>query len=113
MAGQSGGSWGTAADQLYCPFSLFLDSNKSIYIADSWNNRIQKWASGASSGTTVVGQANGAAGASSTALTKPVRMIMDVAGNMYLTDRGNHRVMYWANGASSGTTIAGTTGKKR
>ena len=40
-------------------------------------------------------------------------IVLDTSNNMYFTDRANHRVMYWANAASSGTVIAGTTGRQR
>ncbi len=113
MAGISAGTSGVAANQLYHPYSLLLDSNNSLFITDYSNNRIQKWFTGAYNGTTVAGQSSGISGATSTALSQPVGIVLDSSGNMYFTDRGNHRVMYWANGASSGTTIAGTTGKKR
>ena len=111
VAGQAAGLTGAAPNQLYSPYSILFDSNNSLYIADEWNNRIQKWPRGATTGVTVAGLANGTAGASSSALHYPVGMVMDVNGNLYFTDRENHRVMYWANGASSGITIAGTTGK--
>lgn len=112
IAGVASGTAGTAANQLYYPYGLALDSSNALYVADYRNNRIQKWASGATSGITVAGQSSGTAGSSSTALSMPVAIALDSAGNMYFTDRGNHRVMYWANGASSGTTVAGTTGNR-
>jgi sugar lactone lactonase YvrE len=94
------------------PYNLALDSSNALYITDYNNNRIQKWTVGASNGITVAGQANGASGASSTALSTPVGIVLDSNNNMYFTDRGNHRVMYWVNGASNGSVIAGITGKK-
>ena len=111
VAGQALGTSGSAANQLQYPYATLLDSNMSLFIVDSANNRIQQWSSGATFGVTVAGQASGAWGSSSSALDYPVGMAMDSAGNLYLTDRNNHRVMYWAKGASSGTTIAGTTGE--
>ncbi|CAF1429254.1 unnamed protein product [Rotaria magnacalcarata] len=110
IAGIAAGTAGVAANELYYPYGMALDSANSLYVADYHNNRIQKWLSGATHGTTIAGQSSGVAGASSTTLTMPVAIVLDSANNMYFTDRGNHRVMYWANGASSGTTIAGTTG---
>ncbi|CAF1588360.1 unnamed protein product [Adineta steineri] len=56
---------------------------------------------GASNGSTVAGQ-------SPTILNGPVGLVLDSNDNMYFSDRGNCRVMFWANGASSGSTIAGT-----
>jgi sugar lactone lactonase YvrE len=101
-----------ASNQLNCPYGLALDSNNSLYITDSHNNRIQKWLSGTSTGITLAGLANGTSGASSTVLSMTTGIVLDSLGNMYFSDSNNHRVMYWANGASSGIKIAGVTGKK-
>ncbi|CAF1187884.1 unnamed protein product [Adineta steineri] len=110
VAGASSGSGGTADNLLYQPYGTALGSLNSLYIADFSNNRIQKWLINASNGTTVAGLSNGTAGASSIALNLPDSVVLDSNDNMYFTDRDNHRVVYWANGASSGTTIAGITG---
>jgi hypothetical protein len=112
VAGSSGGSSGVAANLLSCPYGLTLDSSNSLYIADYDNNRIQRWLTNASNGTTLAGAANGTAGASATVLNNTVGIVLDSSDNMYFTDRSNHRVVYWASGASSGTTIAGTTGRR-
>ena len=112
MAGDVTGVAGVAANQLQRPYSLLFDSNNSLYIADSSNNRIQKWAKGAAAGVTVAGLANGTAGGSSPTLNISVGMALDESGNLYLTDRNNHRVIFWTKGASSGITIAGITGER-
>ena len=112
VAGIAAGTSGVGVNYLYYPYDLTLDSNNSLYITDSWNNRIQKYILGVTAGVTVAGQANGTLGASSLALHMPVGIVLDSNRNLYFTDRSNHRLMYWANGASSGTTIAGTTGKR-
>ncbi|CAF1428731.1 unnamed protein product [Adineta steineri] len=109
-AGASDGSGGTAPNLFSQPYGIALGSFDSLYIADFINNRIQKWLINASNGTTMAGLFNGTAGASSIALNLPASVVLDSNDNMYFTDRDNHRVVYWANGASSGTTIAGITG---
>ncbi|CAF4038435.1 unnamed protein product [Rotaria sp. Silwood2] len=91
-------------------YSLALDSSNAIYITDYKNNRIQKWVSDALSGTTEAGQANGVSGSSLAALFMPASIVLDSNNNIYFTDSGNHRVMYWADGALSGSVIAGITG---
>ena len=95
------------------PLSIALGSSNSIYISDYSNNRIQKWTAGASTGTTVAGLSNGTAGASNIATGGSIGIIVDANDNMYFSDYPNHRVMYWANGASSGSVYAGTTGKSK
>lgn len=111
VAGQASGTPGPGANQLKRPYALLIDSNMSLFIVDAENHRIQKWDSGASVGVTVAGQASGAWGSSASALSNPVGLAMDPAGNLYFTDRDNARVMYWAKNAVSGTVIAGITGK--
>ena len=110
MAGSSTGVNGTGATQLQCPYALTIDTNYTLYITDSWNNRIQQYANGVSIGTTAAGSVSGIPGASTTNINMPVGIALDPIGNIYFTDRNNHRLMYWSKGSSSGTTIAGTTG---
>ena len=111
VAGQTSGVPGPAANQLQHPYALSFNSNMSLYIVDSENNRIQQWSSGATTCITVAGQANGTTGVSLSTLNFPVGIAIDSADNLYLTDRHNHQVMYWPKGALSGTIIAGTTGE--
>lgn len=104
------GTAGSNVNQLNTPFGIFMDSFNALYIADYGYNRIQKWLSGASTGTTVAGQASGASGSTAAYLNGPTGIIVDSSGNMYIADCYNYRVQFWANGSTSGTTIAGTTG---
>ncbi|CAF1143790.1 unnamed protein product [Adineta steineri] len=108
VAGDAAASSGIASNRLNFPYGLKFDSSNALYITDYNNNRIQKWIAGASNGSTVAGQINGASGQSSTFLYGPVGLVLDSNDNMYFSDRANCRVMFWANGASSGSTIAGT-----
>lgn len=103
---------GSATNQLFTPFGLFVDSLNSLYIADCNNNRIQRWLSGATTGTTVAGQANATSGSGTTYLSGPGGVTVDSSGNIYIADSSNSRVERWASGATSGTTITGTTGMK-
>jgi hypothetical protein len=79
----------------------------SLYIADVYNNRIQKYQINALSGTTVAGQANGTGCPSSICLLTPADVAVDTYCNMYIADTSNMRIQFWANGSSSGVTIAG------
>ncbi|WP_374755030.1 hypothetical protein, partial [Arsenicibacter rosenii] len=56
IAGGSGpGTSGSGASQLTTPYGVFVDPAGAVYISDNGNHRIQKWAAGATSGTTVAG----------------------------------------------------------
>ena len=85
-----------------------MDLSNTLYIADRWNNRIQKWVSGAFSGVTVAGQSNAASGIGLNFLNGPCEVILDSSNNLYIADTENHRVVYWAVNATTGTLVAGT-----
>ncbi|CAF1642364.1 unnamed protein product [Rotaria magnacalcarata] len=103
-----GGSPGNNSSQLNTPADVSVDFSNTLYIADYGNNRIQKWLSGASNGITVAGQASGISGSNATDLQHPAGILVDLTGNIYIADTNNHRIQFWAKGALSGVTIAGT-----
>ncbi len=105
------GGAGTAA-RISRPRGVAVDRAGNIYIADANNHRIRKVdASGAIS--TVVGDGTGGysgdGGAATAAqLFLPYGVAADSAGNLYVADRGNHRIRKVdASGAIS--TVAGTS----
>ena len=102
-------SWsGIGADQFQHPFCVTLDSSNTLYVSDQPNNRVQKWLVNASAGTTVAGQADGTIGSALDYLCYPSDLAVDSSDGLYVVDGGNHRVVYWPYGASSGTLMAGT-----
>ncbi|CAF4097271.1 unnamed protein product, partial [Adineta steineri] len=108
VAGDVGGSSGTATNRFNGPYVLRFDSSNALIISDTLNHRIQKWIIGNSSAVTVAGQASGTAGSSSNSLYQPVGIVLDSSDDIYIADKANNRVMFWTNGASSGSMIAGT-----
>ncbi|CAF4272915.1 unnamed protein product [Adineta steineri] len=102
-------TYGLQANELNRPQGLFLDTSDSntLYIADTYNHRIQKWLYGASSGTTVAGQ-SGVSGSAFNQLYTPFDLIVDTNGSMFIVDDGNNRIVLWLLGATSGRVIAGT-----
>ena len=102
-----GNGYGTAANQLNNPSGVFVDDTGNVYICDLSNNRIQKWAPGATSGITVAG---GSYGAYPYQLNAPSGVFVDGSGNIYIADRGNNRVQKWAAGTSNVITVAGGNG---
>ena len=100
---------GSAANQLNQPYGVTADANGNVYVADYGNARVQKWAPGATTGTTVAG-VTGSAGSGTTQLYRPTDVVVDAAGNIYIADFGNARIQKWAPGATAGTTVAGGHG---
>jgi hypothetical protein len=107
-AGSGAGTAGAGSNRLDGPYGIYVDGNRTLYIADYNNHRIQMWTYGASSGSTVAG--TGTNGTSSTQITNPSSIVMDNNRYMYITDTGNNRIIRWALGASSGMCIAACTG---
>ena len=104
------GSYGSRSDQFYSPYGLFVDTSASntLYVADTYNHRIQMWLPGATNGTTVAGQ-TGVCGNGLNQLCYPVSVIGDQNGSIYITDYSNSRIMRWIIGSTSGIMVAGSS----
>jgi sugar lactone lactonase YvrE len=107
VAGGNGS--GSAANQFSYPQGVYVDSNGNIFVADLFNNRIQKWTPGATQGITVAG-GNGA-GSSPNQLSNPWGIYLDKNGNVFVSDRDNHRIQKWVPGATQGITVVGGNGE--
>jgi predicted outer membrane repeat protein len=107
VAGSSAGTAGADSVSLSGPTGVFVDFLGNIYVADYNNNRVQKWAVGASYGVTVAGSPTGASGSDSSKLNGPASVWVDKNQNVYVSDQRNNRVQKWALGATYGITVAG------
>ena len=87
---------------------LQVDANGSIYIADTNNHRVVRWASGGSIGVVVAG--NGTNGTSLNQLDYPYGIWVDSSFNVFVAEYNNHRITRWAPGASPGVVVAGISG---
>ena len=113
--------------QLSLPGRVILDSNKNMYISDYANHRIQFWPKDASVGRTVAGTSGnnnkeitlriqsilmlGISGTSNTQLDLPYGVGLSTTSNaFYVVDYGNHRIMSYVLGNSSGTLMLGGQG---
>lgn len=90
-----GNGYGAASNQIGGPADVFIDRTGIIYIVDDPNNRIQKWAPGASEGITVA-DGNGQ-GSAPNQLSAPYGVFVDVAGNIYVAELSNNRIQKFAN----------------
>lgn len=106
VAGGNGA--GSDLNQLFGPTGVFTDIDGNIFVVDRYNNRVVKWAPGATSGIIVAGGNNG--GAALDQLNTPIAVQVDAGGNIFVSEYGNNRVTKWAPGASGGVIVAGGNG---
>ena len=101
---------GTAtASKLNSPWTVTVGPDNSLYIADTYNNRIRRVSGGAittiaGTGAQGYGGDNGPAGAA--VLNLPIGVVLDPAGDLYIADSANDRVRKVS--AATGDVNAGT-----
>ncbi|CAF2948712.1 unnamed protein product [Rotaria sp. Silwood2] len=97
---------GSALNKLSSPMGIYVYPNdSSLYIADTGNQRIVKWLSGAVNGTIVAG-ATASPGLNPTSLSKPNSVFVDSMQNMYVVDLSNGRIQFFRNGSTTATTVS-------
>ncbi|CAF5098885.1 unnamed protein product, partial [Rotaria sp. Silwood1] len=97
-------------NQLSHPHSLYVDDDQTIYVADTFNDRIVEWKQGATNGQVVAG-GNGQ-GSGDHELSNPSDVIIDKErDSLIICDYGNQRVVRWPrrNGTSGETIISNIT----
>ncbi len=92
------------------PSAIALDERNSfLYVADSYNHRIQRYSLNDTwpcNGTTVAG-GNGAGSAINQLDFPSYIRLSNKTGALYIADNHNHRIQRWEQGATSGVTVAG------
>ena len=108
---------GITANSLNNPEGICADSNEGIYIVDRGNNRVLYYANTSTTATRVHGQLgsfisnvgnNG--GVSANSLANPMDCVVDSLDNLYISDSGNHRVLFYPNGSTTATIVYGQAG---
>ena len=83
------GGNGNGSDQLATPWGIFVDTNFDLYVADSYNYRIQRFSQGNSTGTTVAGRGI----PNSLSLQFPTDVILDGNNQIYIADNQHSRIV--------------------
>jgi sugar lactone lactonase YvrE len=99
---------GTAA-QFYFPKGIAVDGDGNIYVADDINHRIRK-ITPAGTVSTLAGSTSGTADGDGAAaqFNSPRGVAVDVSGNVYVADAGNHRIRK-ITPTGTVSTVAGST----
>ncbi|CAF2072178.1 unnamed protein product, partial [Rotaria magnacalcarata] len=93
---------GGATNQLFYPYGLLVDDNRTVVIADYWNHRIIQWKNGNTTNGEVVAGGNGQ-GKGLNQLDQPSDVLIDKdTDSLIICDKGNYRVVRWSR--RSGTT---------
>ncbi|CAF4247679.1 unnamed protein product, partial [Adineta steineri] len=79
------GTAGSTSLTLYYPRGIFVDTNLNLYVADSVNNRIQKFPSGQLNGTTI--------STGTIVLNYPTGVNLDADGYLFIVDSYNYRII--------------------
>jgi sugar lactone lactonase YvrE len=106
---------GLSANTLWTPYGVAVDAANNLYVADSNNNRVLEYDTPLTGDTTadrVWGQGGvfttqipNKNGVSANSLYFPTGVAVDAAGNLYVADTGNHRVLEY-DAALTGDTTA-------
>ena len=99
---------GNGSDQLSTPWGLALTYENTLYVADRFNHRVQKFIRGSLNGTTVAGQANATTCSSYQCLWRPSSIALDDNENLFISEEGDHPVVLWKKDATIGELVAGT-----
>lgn len=96
IQGFSGDGGPAASARLFGPFGMAVDSAGNLYIADNGNHRIRKVDTRGVISTVAGNASQGFGGdggaATSASLNAPRAVAVDSVGNLYIADRGNHRI---------------------
>jgi sugar lactone lactonase YvrE len=71
------------------PHGIFVDENLTLFVADTHNNRIQRFQSNQLNAVTVAGFG----GLVCFTLNRPTSIVLDGDGYLFIVDSGNHRII--------------------
>ena len=101
---------GNSNTQLYRPVGLhFYILTNSLVITNHAGHKIVRYVLGSSFWTLIAGDISGAPGTTPAQFSNPAEATFDPMGNLYVSDKYNHRIQFFYAGQLNATTIAGIT----
>ena len=94
---------GTGYSQLNDPTAIFVHPDGTMYIADSFNYRVQRWLPNEPLGLTVAGGRGN--GATFDRIGMVYAIFVDTSGNIYVSENSNNRVTFWAAGNTTASRL--------
>lgn len=102
---------GHSQARLDYPTAITTDAAGNLYVTDTNNQRIQRFAAGSIGGDNAVTAAGDhGTGSDANQLTFPYGLAVDSSSNLFVADTNNDRVQLWSPGATTGITVAGGNG---
>ena len=103
--------FGNGPSEVSYPSAVFVDTYDNLYVSDAGNSRVLKYTniSLASGSSPIVGQvvAGGSAGSGYHQQLWAYGIVVDISGNLYVSECRNNRVMKRVPRASNGSLVAG------
>lgn len=110
----AGNGMGSALNQMNEPQDVVIDNSGNFYVSDFWNNRVLKFPANSVAGTAGVVFAGGNTISAALNSLRPSGLCLDTAGNLYVADWYNNRVLRFppnSNGTTNGVIVAGGNGQ--
>ena len=88
-------------------YSIFIDSNSSLYCSQHYSHRVIRRSVNSSNNQLTTMAGTGCAGTRSHQLFYQRGIFVTINFDLYVADAGNHRVQLFRSGSLNGTTVAG------
>ncbi|CAF1364354.1 unnamed protein product [Adineta steineri] len=92
---------------------LAIDKHGFLYVSDYKKNEVRRWKMGEYNNEGIIVAGGNGNGNQLNQLNNSTYIFVDEDQSIYVTDRDNHRVMKWREGAEEGIVVAGGNGKGR